>query len=256
MRDPPEPLKQNSARGQQTSSHAATPVGFAGLPPSRETADQRMPEGVAFSPWINSGNGKGFDPTRGGKGQSQRHQGDTIQQMQVVRWHAGPEGAQREFDVGMSEVEQARFGVEALRVRDPTSSRAPNTEPRVGTAEGIMVEAPYRSAPLIALQPPSASELESPRIDAREPRIPPLPKFAASKQPPNIKLVVDGVERSGTLGSDGRVTLDGPEVFAIGSDDEASTLPRFGETSLVNPFSPIAASPSRKSLRKATFLRG
>ena len=105
-----------------------------------------------------------------------------------------------------------------------------------------MVEAPYHNALPIALQPPSVSELESPRVDASEPRIPPLPKFAASKQPPKIKLVVDGVERSGTLGSDGRVIVDGPEVFAIGSGDKASSLPE------LRPH-------HSGSLRKATFLR-
>ena len=72
--------------------------------------------------------------------------------------------------------------------------------------------------------PPSVTELDPP------PQVnvcPPMPRFTASQAGrQSIRLVIDGVPREGKVDEFGRIKVDGPAHFSIGSDDEQFESPK------------------------------
>ena len=99
-------------------------------------------------------------------------------------------------------------------------------------------------------QPPSVGEIDnSPEHHKRIP--PPVPTFAASSSGKRVlDVFVDGQKRQGVVDSQGRIRIEGPLQFDIGSDEEDEMLPQFGDGNskvAAGPFAPNAASPFQES---------
>ena len=101
---------------------------------------------------------------------------------------------------------------------------------------------------------PSIGDLEAPH-ETREVPIPPLPRFTESANLQQVRLIVDGVPRTGYIGVDGGIRLAEIPHFSIGSDHEGDELPSFGGVKgrgSRNPFEPGAGSPFRPVDNNAT----
>ena len=97
----------------------------------------------------------------------------------------------------------------------------------------------------IGIPTPSIADLE-PTQEAVGLPVPPLPRFSSASARPQVRVMVDGVERVRHIGRHGGIHVGEAQHFSIGLDNEGEELPCFGEgraRGSNNPFEPGAGSP-------------